>query len=182
MSTFVFNNIKTFDRYPDVISEMGCSIDDMLIYKQFYNSKDKIVYRSSNKKTFIRPELGNGLLSTIFKAYAQNIPLKLKPDDLWLSILISFSKYAQNNPEIMGDKYTFLNKDLHINIINIDNHDSIIEELLGSMNTKISNIYDYNSIIKTLLSYNLSKITLDTCQTNINNNSENQQLISKYGL
>src|SRR5207249_7482417 len=46
-----------------------------------------------------QPALGNGLLGTMYRAYSQHIPLRLRPDDLWLAILFNFGRYVKHHSE-----------------------------------------------------------------------------------
>lgn len=39
----------------------------------------------------------NGLLAAVMLAYNNHIPLKLRPDDLWIAIILSFGQYVQKN-------------------------------------------------------------------------------------
>lgn len=45
------------------------------------------------------PRFGNGLLGTMYHAYSQHIPLSLRPDDLWIAILVNFGRYIQTHTE-----------------------------------------------------------------------------------
>jgi hypothetical protein len=77
-----------------------------LLGKKFFDKKnDKIIMTSEklNKEDnqLICPPFGNGLLGSIYLAYSCHIPLILRPDDIWLGIIISFGNYVKNHSEEM---------------------------------------------------------------------------------
>lgn len=89
MTTIVFNieesQIKEDDLFLDVCLNKQAFFDrehDTIIAQ----TRD---YIKSSK--FLYPPLDNGLLGTIFKAYSCHVPLSLRPDDIWLSIIIMAS-------------------------------------------------------------------------------------------
>jgi hypothetical protein len=66
----------------------------------YYNEKlDTILFNSINKNTTCYPTYKNGLMNTIFKAYCHHTPLKLRPDDIWLSIVVVVFKYIDRNSD-----------------------------------------------------------------------------------
>ena len=75
-----------------------------------------IIYDSHTEEKIMEPYCSNGLLNTIFHAYNEHIPIKFRPDDIWLSILISCGKY------ICANYNSFKTK--------IVNHDGIIDLIL----------------------------------------------------
>jgi hypothetical protein len=111
MSTFIFDDIVmgngtiSSDPYRiPLVSYCDKSLESSFKRKSFYNKGDTILAKSTPSQTLMLPQFQNGLLGTIFTAYSLHIPLKLTPDDIWLAILISFSKYVKNNSETMRNK------------------------------------------------------------------------------
>lgn len=108
--------------------------------KQILNGKqfcdlnfDTIVTDSNYETNIIYPQLNNGLLNTIFESYCNHVPLKLSPDNIWISIVISLCKYINNNSEFFRDKIVN-HKGTEKILIKRDNFDNISTELLGITN------------------------------------------------
>lgn len=95
MSTYKFSNVQ---QIKDAYIQDDYQFNYLLKRKPFYNKSDKILF-STNDKDLVYPNLPNGLLNTMLNAYNQHIPLKLKPDDLWLTIVMIFMKYIDRNIE-----------------------------------------------------------------------------------
>src|SRR5437870_383793 len=87
MSTFKFSDVevKSLEKFESTDLKNG------LAGKKFYDqANDKIIMTSQPTPNSCQPSLNNGLLGTIYKAYSQHVPLRLRPDDIWLSILFNF--------------------------------------------------------------------------------------------
>lgn len=88
-------------------------IENSLKKKSFYDPKnDKILLTSQGrpldvkvdgKYKYISPSYPHGLLGTIANAYSSHIPLKLRPDDLWLGIVFSLGNYIKDHSEELRD-------------------------------------------------------------------------------
>jgi hypothetical protein len=44
---------------------------------------------------------GNGLMNAILEAYSKHTPLRLRPDDVWIALIISFATFVINHAEQM---------------------------------------------------------------------------------
>lgn len=72
--------------------------------KTFIGRKDTVLLAKTTAPdlaTTCRPAFNNGLLGTIFQAYTRHTPLVLRPDDIFLSILVSFGVYVTGNAEAL---------------------------------------------------------------------------------
>ena len=96
MSTFQFNDVEI-----QVLKEFKThNLTQCVEGKKFFDANhDKILQTSTQSPNSAKPCFGNGLLGTIYQAYSQHIPLTLRPDDLWMAILVNFGRYVQNHSE-----------------------------------------------------------------------------------
>src|SRR5947209_8272990 len=102
MTTFEFN-IK-----PSTYNGKFNSLKRSLIGKKFFNDdvdRIKLTSNGNEKDEFVYPAFGNGLLGTMYMAYSEHIPLVLRPDDLWIAIVVSFGNYVKNNSEKMKNLF-----------------------------------------------------------------------------
>lgn len=80
--------------------------------------KGKRFVKSSEVKAEQVYPTNNGLLSAVMLAYNNHFPLKLRPDDLWMSVIMSLGQYIDKNAEKV--RYDFVNhekqKDLIIEV------------------------------------------------------------------
>lgn len=70
------------------------------------DKKDKNDYKilksfGDSNVEFLSEDMRNGLMGAMYAAYNQHVPLVLRPDDLWLSILSTFNLYVLHNSEKM---------------------------------------------------------------------------------
>jgi hypothetical protein len=59
------------------------------------------ILKSSDSPNLIHSGINNGLAGAMFEAYANHIPLTLRPDDVWLAITAAFGLYVNHHPELM---------------------------------------------------------------------------------
>jgi len=85
---------------------------------QYYES-EKIIHRS----------LPNSLIDMLHYAWANHLPVKIRPDDLWLQILCQFALYVNNNSEKY--QHLFADKD------NLDGQTQLVVDM-----TQYNNIRD----------------------------------------
>lgn len=70
----------------------------------------------------VRAELSNSFVGAIFAAYSKHLRLTIRPDDVWLTIMIAFADYVDNHAEAM--RKSFVDHDGKQKIeINIDSFD-----------------------------------------------------------
>jgi hypothetical protein len=102
--SYVFSNVKpgSVNTLKDNTISLSESIDKLSIYEK---KTDKILLKTeyeTNDDSFVfGPRLRNGLIGTILTAYSHHIPLKLRPDDLWIAIMIAFGLYVTKHAEEM---------------------------------------------------------------------------------
>jgi hypothetical protein len=65
-----------------------------------YSESDVI---RTNENGFISPDFYHGLLSAMYQAYINHTPLRLRPDDLWISIIYAFGMFVTNHAEDVRD-------------------------------------------------------------------------------
>jgi hypothetical protein len=108
MSTFVFPEVS-IQKDDDFFGSHHINVDnhqhDQIVRhcvdnKQFYDKEhDKILMTNTRQTEACLPCYGNGLLGTMFMAYSNHQPLSLRPDDIWIAILVNFGRYVQNHAE-----------------------------------------------------------------------------------
>lgn len=100
--TFQFNQvnpIKLFDFESN-------SLTDCLREKKFFDhTHDKVIITSTPIINSCLPCLDNGLLGTIYRSYSQHVPLVLRPDDLWLGIVLNFGRYVKTHSQELRDLF-----------------------------------------------------------------------------
>src|SRR5580704_13150781 len=100
MARYQFPGVK-----PGIPEFYPIQTENILRDKPYYNEKvDEIIFNSINKDTTFDPRFSNGLMNTIFQAYCHHTPLKLRPDDIWLNILIVMFKYIDRNSDKIRSK------------------------------------------------------------------------------
>jgi len=96
MRTITFEQVQV-EKIDNFVPE---SIDTVLDCKKFFDKEhDKLVMSSCDSEHARRPHYSHGLLGTIIQAYSKHVPLKLRPDDIWLSIVLAFGNYVKHNSE-----------------------------------------------------------------------------------
>jgi hypothetical protein len=58
---------------------------------------------ASDKSTTFSPTSSNGLIGTILSAYNFHLPLVLRPDDIWVNIMLTFGNYVIDHSEEMRE-------------------------------------------------------------------------------
>ena len=53
----------------------------------------------------ISPSFGNGFVGTAFEAYSHHRHLVLRPDDVWIAIMVPFAQYVDANAEKMRSQF-----------------------------------------------------------------------------
>lgn len=129
----------------------------LLEKKAFYDKKNDTVLMNTNDKNITWPILANGLLNTMMIAYNEHTPLTLRPDDLWITIVIVFMKYIDRN--LPDGKQKLLEVDVEdLNFSSMDFWLDFTESLRLKMGTDIA-----DSIIPTFS----TTTTTDRIITNI---------------
>lgn len=111
MTTIRFQDVdkrKSTNQSPYRIGDHNDLLQDCLHNKKFFDSNhDHILITSSPtpSRKFLQPYYGNGLLGTMFMSYSEHIPLLLRPDDLWIAILVNFGRYVFNHAEQVRDMF-----------------------------------------------------------------------------
>lgn len=110
MTTYKFADVEIGKLKESDFSLYYYETKHLLEHKIFYDKgNDEIIFDTFSDK-FIYPKMNNGLLNTISHAYNHHVPLILKPDDLWLNILIVFMKYKDRTTTEMEEKQVFTTK------------------------------------------------------------------------
>ena len=89
--------------FPDVTPgnntrHTAMSLADYVKSKETFTECDTVMMATESKDT-CKPRLGNGLLGTMYAAYSSHCPMVLRPDDIFLGIVIAFGWYVTNNSE-----------------------------------------------------------------------------------
>lgn len=71
--------------------------------KEFKPTEDVLMYSEAGTKNFISFE--NGFVETVRLAYSNHYSLVLKPDDVWLAIMVQFAHYMVKYGEDLRDKF-----------------------------------------------------------------------------
>src|SRR5436309_1730484 len=56
---------------------------------------------STEPNNSTRATLGNSFIGAIYDAYSNHLKLVLRPDDVWLTIIIAFANYVDHHAEEM---------------------------------------------------------------------------------
>ena len=116
--------------------------------------RDHKVVKNNNGQVLLRtepvnpvsPKFGNGFVGSAFFAYSQHHHLVLRPDDVWLAIVMTFANYVDAHAEEMRKSFVSHEgkKDLAVhvaggNIVTVDWAD-IVKQFAGlvGVNTKSS--------------------------------------------
>lgn len=73
--------------------------------KIYQNSNCKEIIASSSFDSTYNSSFSNGFVGTLFKSYCSHHNLKIRPDDVWISILTQFSLYVEANSEELRTKF-----------------------------------------------------------------------------
>jgi len=96
-------NSVTFSVTPDLKVER-VDINDYHVATKDDESK-KTVVASSHSKNQIRVESENGFVHAVIDAYNGHHNLILRPDDVWLAIMVQFAFYLQANSEELRSQF-----------------------------------------------------------------------------
>lgn len=126
------------------------NIKQCLYGKPFYNEAyDKVIETSQNENAYlISGGYKHGLINAIYTAYCNHTPLRLRPDDLWSSIVIILGKYINNNKELRS-KIMKADEKIHIKVDRGDgsiNWIDVTEEIMHQLQA-ITN-YDIVELIR----------------------------------
>lgn len=132
----------TFPDTPPVAlgSTKEVSITDIAAMTKTFGRKDTVLITESTSGRIIVPAFGNGLLGTIYKAYSQHIPLVLRPDDLFISILVSFGVFVAGNAEALRSVFVSHSgiKELEVHTDDITTADAFSDATPAEWNLFIS--------------------------------------------
>ena len=172
--TFTFDDIEEKHSYKPQI-ETAESILKSTRIKEFYNNCNydsglcPIIRKNSND-SYMCPKFNQGLLGAIFDAYVNHIALKIRPDDIWLSICQSFSLYVNKHSEIV--RHIFVNHDgkqkIDLPIDSIPSYDD------GWMH--------FFNDLSCLVQDNVKKDILDWMMPNFTTTTNNDKIISQISL
>jgi hypothetical protein len=99
------------------VCDMKKEIVDQRYIKPFNKTNDVLMYteeKTSNYKT-----MDNGFVGTIRLAYNQHHALIIKPDDVWIAIMVQFASYMSAHAEELRDKFVTHEgkKELNVNML-----------------------------------------------------------------
>lgn len=140
--TFEFSDIEEKHIY----SPTECDAENILKWshvREFYadtaGKKLCTILRKNASNKYIHPEFNQGLISAIFNAYINHTALKMRPDDIWISILQSFSCYVNTHSEMV--RRVFVNhdgkKNIAIPIHTMPHNDDMWDNLFEQFTTEI---------------------------------------------
>jgi hypothetical protein len=81
---------------------------------KFKRTSDVLMY--SEEKTEKYNTLENGFVGTIRSAYNYHHALVIKPDDVWMAIMVQFSAYMSSHAEELRDKFVSHNGKKELNV------------------------------------------------------------------
>ncbi|KAF9197044.1 hypothetical protein BGZ49_002633, partial [Haplosporangium sp. Z 27] len=123
-----------------------------------YNISDKILQSSYNEKSDIIPR-HNGFVLTLTEAYNNHHAVIIRPDDVWMAILVQFNYFVNGHAELLRKQFVSHNgqKTLKVEAIG-DLHTVDFGKMAQDMTKEIeSNIVD-----PSLLEWILPKFTTTT--------------------
>ncbi|KAJ7264370.1 hypothetical protein C8J57DRAFT_1624994 [Mycena rebaudengoi] len=85
---------------------------------------------------------GNGFVDTVISAYSQHHALTIRPDDVWLSILVQFNFFVNANTELLRGNFVAHEGKKHLVVSGVGTHYSIdfgamSREMVGLMEKNI---------------------------------------------
>ena len=104
--TFADQKIKTLSA--DEVKRREITITKMIQQdEKIYDKKieNAVIVKSSESPNLISSGIDNGLLGSMFTAYANHIPLTLRPDEVWLAITTAFAHYVETHAEKMRSQF-----------------------------------------------------------------------------
>ena len=107
--------------------EDSANFENLIEMKEFFiNDFDKILFTSHDKnQKSMFSNFGNGLLGTIYMCYSGHYPLVLRPDDIWINILLVFSNYVSTHAEKMRHYFVEHEGKKNLNFRSFGNYDDI---------------------------------------------------------
>jgi len=175
--TITFNEIMLNDGAIHLNKVHKMNIQEIIENQNFYNDMKKICFTSEGLDTeILNLYPRNGLISAVSHAYSHHIPLKIKPDDLWISICNAIGFYVTScttNSEVHETVRNFFVSHGEKNVIEIDidsfdkNNIGVIVDLICEEIKKNTN----NNIIDWLTPNFTTTTNIDkvTCQISIMN-------------
>jgi hypothetical protein len=133
-------------------------------------SNDKVVRTSYNKildgsnNQVIKSHYYNGFVGLFIEAYNRHLNVSIRPDDVWISILIQFSKYVNRHAENLRNKF-------------VDFKDKKTLEVV--FNTNMENVpYDiFIKNINTMIHNNLNNDIEDWIMPNFSTTDNNDEIV-----
>lgn len=111
---------------------MSWSVDTNLKYCDIVRNKKGILLTNTNPDNSVVPALNNSFIGAIFDAYSHHYKLVLRPDDVWLSIIITFADYVNHHAETMRE-YFVEHEGKNQLVVNIDTDLHIVKNWSGIM-------------------------------------------------
>src|SRR5579883_1556963 len=146
----MFNNIfksnmaskalKITDVTPPTEFPESFKMEDYLTELRFVReSKGKVLHHTSPQNP-VYASFSNGFAGSLFDAYSNHYALSVKPDDVWLAIVLTFANYVDKHAEEM--RQTFVDhegkKDLTVKLDTNVSWDAVMAQFsdLIDQNTK----------------------------------------------
>lgn len=125
---------------------------------------------STNPNNSVKAALGNSFIGAIYDAYSHHHKLVLRPDDVWLSIVLAFADYVDNNAEAMREYFV--------------THEGK-NQLIVEIDTDLATVNNWSGIVKQF-SDKISENTLNSVRNWIEprftTTTENDSLIARMAL
>lgn len=109
---------------------------------EFKNGK---LLTCTSPKNTICARLNNSLVGAIFDAYSRHYNLVLRPDDIWLTIIIAFADYIDNHAEEMREAFVTHNGQKQLTVFadsgerTVNNWSKIISQFSDEINKNTVN-------------------------------------------
>lgn len=87
----------------------SCTVKQYVEKQPFVQRKKGIVLKTTEQENTIRPDINNGFVGACLRAYNQHYHLVLRPDDVWIAITTSLSRFIDKNAKEM--RSTFVDHD-----------------------------------------------------------------------
>ena len=92
--------VKPTGRFPRTVT-----LENVLRNCEIAEKKKGILLKSTNPKNAVPALLNNSFVGCLWDAYSNHYKLVLRPDDLWLTIAITFADYVDNHAEEMRKSF-----------------------------------------------------------------------------
>ena len=87
------------------VLEKGKYNTDTEIEEPMVAPGEQILTSNDEPQLLLRPQQPNALVATLIMAYNNHIPVAIRPDDVWLTIMSNFSHYVSTHSEQMQSKF-----------------------------------------------------------------------------